>query len=244
MKCTARSAKSVGQVFGVPAPCFLGGWNMVKKSIVLLVFFLMGAACQQKGLDLQIHFDHVNGLKQGDRVIFEQNRIGRVVDVRYREKGSFVVGVQIEMAFAKAVTEHARFFIVVDPRDKTHKAVEMALVATGGTPLGDGAAVQGSSRFSALFDRTWQAFENGLGDLEKQFKEFSDQLRDIPETKAYKDLRKELERLSEEMKRAGEATHEKIEKELLPRLKRELEALRERLFELQKDPEADGPLEV
>ena len=217
---------------------------MVKKYMVLLVSFFIITACQDKGLNLLINFDHVNGLMEGARVIFEQNQIGRVVGVRYKESGSFSVGVEIKRAFAKAVTEHTRFFIVVDQRDKTNKAIEMNLVTTGGMPLGDGCAVQGSSRFSALFDRTWQAFENGLQDLEKQFKEFSDQLRNIPETEAYKDLKKDLKRLSEKMKRAGEATHEKIEKELLPRLKRELEALRKRLFDLKKEQEVEGPLEV
>ena len=212
--------------------------------MVLLVCFFIIAACQDKGLNLQINFDHVNGLKEGDRVIFEHNHIGRVVGVGYEESGSFLVRVEIQRAFAKAVTEHARFFIVSDPQDKTKKAIEMDPVTKGGTPLDEGATVQGSTKYSALLDRTWKAFEKGLGDLGKQFEEFSDQLRNIPETEAYKDLRKDLERLSEEMKRAGEATHEKIEKELLPRLKRELEALRERFFDLKKEQEAEGPLEV
>ena len=217
---------------------------MVKKYMVLLVSFFIIMACQDRGLNLQINFAHVNGLKEGDRVIFEQNQIGRVVGVRYEESVSFTVDVKIKPAFAKAVTEHARFFIGVDAQDKTRKVIEMNRVTAGGTSLGDGSVVQGSSRFSALFDRTWQALENGLGDLEKQFKAFSDQLRNIPETEVYQDLKKDLERFSEEMKRAGEATHEKIEKELLPRLKRELEALRERLFDLRKDQEAEEPLEV
>lgn len=217
---------------------------MFRKTLVFIFSLFVFAACQDKGLNLQINFAHVSGLKEGDGVIFEQNQIGRVVGVQYEQSGSFTVDVEIKTAFAKAVTEHARFFIVVDPEDKARKAIEMSLVTTGGTPLEDGSVVQGSSRFSALFDRTWKAFENGLGDLETQFKEFSEQLRNIPETEAYRDLKKDLERLYEELKRAGESTHEKIEKELLPRLKRELEALRERLFDLKKDQEPEEPLEV
>ena len=217
---------------------------MIRKTTVLIFSLFIIAACQDKGLNLRINFAHVNGLKEGDRVIFEQNQIGRVAGVRYEKSGSFTVHVEIKGAFAEAVTEHARFFIVVDPEEQANKAIEMNRVTTGGTPLEDGAAVQGSSRFSSLFDRTWKAFENGIGDLEKQFKDFSEQLQNIPESEAYQDLKKDLERLSEEMKRAGEATHEKIEKELLPRLKRELEALRKRFFDLKKDQDAEEPLAV
>ncbi len=217
---------------------------MVKKFMVLFGLFLIILGCQDKGLCLRVSFDQVEGLKENDRVVFDQNHIGRVVGVKYEESGTFTVSVEIKKAFAKAVTEHARFFIVADPRDNTKKAVEMIQVSKGGMPLEDGVTVKGSSKYSALFDRTWEAFENGFDDLEEQFEKFSDQFRNIPESEAYKDLEKELERLSQELKQAGEAANEKMEKEVLPRLKKELEKLKEKLFELQKKNEAEEPLEV
>jgi len=218
--------------------------DMVKKLIVFLGFTLAIAACQDKGLNLHITFDQIQGLKGDDRVIFDQSHIGRVTGVRYAESGSFTVHVEINREFAMAVTEHSRFFIETDPADKTRKALEMIQVTKGGTPLKDGTTVSGSSKHSALFNQKCDSFEKGIEDLKKKFQEFSDQFRDIPEGGAYKELEKEIRRLSEEIKRAGEMAREKIEKEMLPRLKKELEKLRERLFKLKEKEETEKPLEA
>ncbi len=217
---------------------------MIKKFIVFLGFILSIAACQDKGLNLHITFDRIQGLKGDDRVIFEQSQIGRVIGVKYVENGYFMVHVEINREFAMAVTEHSRFFIEIDPADKTKKAIEMIQATKGGAPLKDGATVSGSGKHSALFNQKWDSFETGIEDLKKKFQEFSDQLRDIPEGDAYKELEKGIGRLSEEIKRAGEMAREKIEKEMLPQLKEELEKLRERLIKPKEKEEAKKPLET
>ena len=51
---------------------------MFKKLFVSLGFFLLITGCQDKGLDLHITFDQVEGLTAGNRLIFDQNNIGRV----------------------------------------------------------------------------------------------------------------------------------------------------------------------
>jgi len=217
---------------------------MFKKFMVWVGLFFGIMGCQDKGLNLNVTFVHVEGLKKDDPVIFEQSRIGRVMDVRYEENGSFRVRVEINRAFAKAVTEHARFFIVDDPEDNTKKAIEIIHVSKGGTPLEDGATVAGTSQSSVFFEQTMKLFENGLKELDKRLEGLSEQFRSIPESDDYKDLEKEVERLSEEIKKAGEAAQGKIEKEVLPQLKEELEKLRERLLELQKNEETEELLSV
>ena len=217
---------------------------MLRKLIAIFGLFLAIMGCQEKGLNLQITFDKVLGLKGDDRVIFDQNPIGRVTGLQYAESGSYIVEVEIKTEFAKAVTEHARFFIVADPTDKTKKAIEMIQVRKGGTPLKDRTIVAGSKKHSALFDRTWNAFENGLEDLKKQFEEFSEQFKRIPESKAYKELEKELEILSEKIKRAGKSARGKIEKEVLPRLKEEMEKLNQRILKLKEKEGAEKQLEI
>ena len=89
--------------------------------------------------------------------------------VQYMESGFFIVRVIIKKEFEKAVTEHARFFIVTDPQDRSRKTVEMVLIAKGGEPLEQESTVAGSSRPSALLDKIWK----GLDDIETQWKEFS-----------------------------------------------------------------------
>jgi ABC-type transporter Mla subunit MlaD len=217
---------------------------MVQIPMAVLALFLVVSGCEDKGLNLQITFDKVLGLQVNDRVIFEKNHIGRVTGLRYTESGSYTVQVEIKREFAKAVTEHARFFIVGDPTDKTKKAIEMVQVKKGGTPLKDGTTVSGSGKYSTAFDRSWDNFEEKFEELKKQFKEFSEQVKRLPQGEAYKEFEKELGLLSEKIKRAGEAAREKIEKEILPRLKDELEELRKRHFRLKEKEEPEKPLET
>lgn len=217
---------------------------MVRRFMVFLGLSMIIVGCQNKELNIHITFDQIHGLKGDDQVIFDQNHIGRVTEVRYEESGSYIVHVEIKREFAKAVTEHAKFFIVTDPADKTKKSIEMIQVTKGGKPLKDGTTVSGSSKHSALFDQKWDSFEKGLEDLKKQFQEFSGQFRNIPESETYKELEKELRLLSEEIKQAGEAARKKIDEEVLPLLKEELEKLRERLLRLKEKEETEKQLEA
>lgn len=217
---------------------------MVRKLMAILGLFLVIVGCQEKGLNLQITFDRVLGLKADDRVIFDENPIGRVTGLRYTEGGSYIVEVEIKTEFAEAVTEHARFFIVADPTDKTKKAIEMIQVRKGGTPLKNRTIVAGSKKHSALLDRSWNTFENGLEDLKEQFEEFSEEFQRIPESKAYKELEKELQILLEKIKQAGKSARGKIEKEVLPRLKEEIEKLNQRLLKQKEKEESEKQLEI
>ena len=216
---------------------------MLKKLLVLLMLPLIFLACTESGLNLKIRYDQVQGLKQGDRVMFEENHIGMVEGVNYSDEGFYLVEIKIKKDFAKAATEHSRFFIITDSQDKSHKAVEMIQTRKGGALLQDNIIVNGSTRSSALFDQLIKGFERGFEDFEKQFEQFSEDLSEIPESEEFKRLENELKYLYEEMKRSGKEMQEKIQKELLPRLKEELEKLRERL---QKDGREEElkPLEI
>ena len=101
----------------------------------------------------------------------------------------------------------------------------------------------GSTQSSALSSETGDDFEKTLEGLKRQFKEFSDDVRKIPEGREFKKLEKKLKDLLEQMKRSEKGVREKIQKEILPRLEREMEKLREWLDKPGPEEEA-GPLEV
>jgi paraquat-inducible protein B len=216
---------------------------MVKKISMLLLVAFVFLGCKETGLNLKVRYDQIQGLNEGDRVIFEQNHIGQVAGIFYSEEGYYLVDVVIRKEFANAATDYSKFLITQDPEKERKKAVEITQSPRGGTLLTDGATVIGTAKASPRSNQQWGDFGKTLDDLKKQLEEFADDLRKIPESEEFKKLEKELERLLEEMKKSGDATREKIEKEVLPRIKREIEKLKERLRGLGREEEVK-PLEV
>ena len=217
--------------------------SMLKRILILLMLPLVFLGCGDDALNIKIRYDQIQGLKEGDRVVFEQNHIGKVTGISYRADSYYVADLAIKNHFANAATENSKFFIIADPQNTGRKAIEIIQTRRGGIPLQDGAIVEGSTKFSAIFSKISADFEEGLEDLEKQFEQFFEDLRSVPESEEFKKLEKELERLAEEMKRSGKLAREKIQKELLPQLKEAIEKLRERLRKLGREEELE-PLEI
>lgn len=216
---------------------------MVKKISMLLLVALVFLGCKETDLNLKVRYDHIQGLNEGDRVIFEQNHIGQVEGIFYSQEGYYLVDVVIRKDFASAATNNSKFFITRDPEKEGKKAVEIIQSPRGGTLLTDGATVIGTAKAAPRSNQLWGDFGKTIDDLKKQLEEFADDLRKIPESEEFKKLEKELERLLEEMKKSGDKAREKIEKEVLPRIKREMEKLKERLRRLGREEEVK-PLEV
>ena len=216
---------------------------MRKRILILLILPFVFLACKENSLNLKIRFNQVQGLKQGNRVIFGQNHIGTVKSLFYSDEGFFIADIAIKKDFTDAATEYSRFSIITDPQNQENKAVEMIQIRCGGTLLKNNATLQGSTETSILFQKLFGGIENGLKDLEKQFEQFSKDLKSIPETEEFKKLENELKRLAEEMKRSGQAVRQKIKEELLPQLKKEMEKLRKRLHEFGREDEMK-PLEI
>ncbi|MCK4390183.1 MAG: hypothetical protein KAV83_08105 [Desulfobacterales bacterium] len=216
---------------------------MLKRILILFMLALAFWGCGDSALNIKIRYDQIQGLKEGDRLIFEHNHIGKVTGVSYSVDGYYVADLQIKNHFANAATENSKFFIIADLRNKGSKAIQMIQTGRGGTPLQDGAIVEGSTKFLAIFSKISADFEKGLEDLKKQFEQFFEDLRRVPESEEFKKLEKELERLAEEMKRSGKLAREKIRKELLPQLEEAIEKLRERLRKLGREEELE-PLEI
>ncbi len=216
---------------------------MLKKIVILIIISLIGLGCESGGLNLTIRFDDIHGLKSNDGVIFETNRIGKVDGVTYTTEGTYRVELMIDKAFKNAATEHARFIIISDPQNNGQKAVEMIRTREGGKPLQNNAVLEGSSKSSAIFERLEKDVERGIEVFRKQLDEFSEELKKVPDSEAFKALEEALADLYDEMKRSGKDVREKIQKEILPRLEQELENLKRRLQEKGQENELK-PLEI
>jgi paraquat-inducible protein B len=216
---------------------------MLKKIVILMIVSVIGLGCEAENLNLFIRFDHIDGLKSNDSVIFETNRIGKVNEVTYTKEGTYRVELRIDKAFKNAATENARFFIASDLQNKGHKAVEMIQTREGGKPLQNNAVLEGSRKSSAIIERLEKDLEKGMESFKKQFNEFAEELKKIPDNEAFKAMEEAMADLYDEMKRSGKEVREKIQKEMLPRLEQELENLRKRLHEKGREDELK-PLEI
>jgi len=123
---------------------------MFRKLVVLLILSFVFFGFKAAGLNLTIRFSKIDGLKESDRVLFEQNHIGDVTRVFYTKDGNFFVDVMIKKPFINATTQHSKFFITADPQHEGRKAIEILQLKDKGEALKDGTTIDGSSEYSAL----------------------------------------------------------------------------------------------
>ncbi|MFU8857812.1 MAG: hypothetical protein ACNA8S_12520 [Deferrisomatales bacterium] len=195
---------------------------------VLLILALAGCG---RDLRFTVTFEDARGLRPGDDVVWGENPIGRVRDVRYIPAGAFEVKAVVEERFRTAVTDQGRF-LVSDRPDGPGRRLELVSLGKGGGPLESGAVVRGSTP-AELFGEL----------MGHQVRDFFDRLRQLPESEGVRELSREVERLAEEMARVGREARETLQRDVLPELERELEELKRRLRELGRQEEAE-PIEI
>lgn len=206
--------------------------------------FLILFGCKPDGLNLNIRYDQIDGLVKGDRVMFEQNHIGKVAGITYTHRGDYTVAVVIQKDFAASVTEYSRFYITDDPQREGHKAVAMIRIkAEEGTRLQNHTTIEGSTKASAFFEQMVGGFEKRFEAIANGFEQFVEELSQFTESEAFRNLEDQLKALSDDIKRAGQKARAKIRKQWLPQIEKELEKLRKRLREMGREDELK-PLEV
>ena len=213
------------------------------KPLVGLFLVLSVAACRTDFVDIAVSFDSPDGLQREDRVLFEDNPAGKIEKIEYRSDGTYLVHLKIDREFSKALTEYAQFQIISDPGQPGHKAVEIDLIRTGGKRLPDGAVVKGTARRPLLSPLLEKDLEAGLKFIREQIDRLAREIRQIPESEAYQQLKKTLSDLADEISRSEEKTRQKLKKEWLPQIEKDLEALKRRMREFGQEDEA-RPLET
>ncbi len=210
----------------------------VLKVCLLVILFLTGLPSCTTPHKLMVLYDRTGALKPGDRVIWENQTIGSVGDFQANPSGKTVVPLRVKPDFRQALTDQSRFLIQPDPDRPGNQSVKMALLASGGTPLPDGAVVEGSTTFSYLIEkgnRDVQAlprlFQDGLDLLAKELSRLSDR-------EWQKELERQIDSWTRELQKAGEETRRYFQREVLPRLEKAIQDFLRRLRELGR--ELDG----
>jgi ABC-type transporter Mla subunit MlaD len=190
-------------------------------------------------LRLQVLYDRGDGLRSGDRVVHQGQTVGEVQSVALGPQGRVAVDLQISKSFREKVTNQSRFLITEDPKQPGDRFVEVIQLAEGGSPLVDGAAVEGSTALSLEFERTRRALQAWSDMLQKELGHWQKELRELPEKEWYRELERQLDYWSRELGRASEETRQYFKSEVAPRLEEMLRELRKRLRELGKEKDGE-----
>ncbi len=183
-----------------------------------------------------ISFDQVNGLKQGDPVIYENTKVGQVKDITYTKDAVFLVSVQIPETLSDFATEHSRFFIGKAPGDTGAKAVFIEQSQPGGKKIANDAIVAGSTKTpvaaaATSLEEFWQTMEKSMADLMKK-------IETVPETEEYQALKDAMAEMEQQLKTSGQKMGDTLKKEILPLLEEKLKALSDKLKQQGQEDKA------
>jgi hypothetical protein len=214
------------------------------RCCVLLPLFLFGLtqACAND-LQLTVLYDQVQGLKPGDEVYMDGKPIGAVQSIEVNKDGQYEVQLGIKDEFRPIVTDQCHFYIRSNPHRSEHQALEIIAMAEGGSPLPDGAVVEGGSYLAYLLERGSRDLQAWSGRLQVEIERWAEGLSDLPKKEWYGQLERQMEAWAAELERAGEDARRHFRDEILPKLEEALEELRRRLEEEDEEEELE-PLEI
>jgi hypothetical protein len=198
-------------------------------ALVVLVTLVLVACSSDRGIVVNVNFEHLSGLEKNDPVLFENNVAGHVRSVQYHSDGTYTAQVAIDEGFIAAATEYAQFQVVDDPGRQGRKGIQIRLTQQGGAPLADGATVTGIPAEDDLAAKIRRELDAGMGFLKEKMEQFGRDVQSFPESQEYQDLKKALDDLATELGHKEKETRERLKKEWLPKLQQELDALRQRL---------------
>jgi len=220
---------------------------VLKCSLLSLALSLFCYGCADGALHLKMELEKTYGLSAGDPVVFENNTVGAVASVESRDPNGFVANLEIAKQKRELATTDARFRIADRLSVAQRKQVEIIHAGAAGTPLEDGATVQGTVASAPLFPfrELFGGMTEGLRTLREQTERFRRELENVPDSDEARQLREEWHGLLEEIQKAQSEAEESLREEILPKLEEEMENLRKRFEELKpKDPKRGPPLET
>lgn len=202
--------------------------------IIISAFFLTGC----NTLDLTVNFKVLHGLTPGAPVILDHTVIGKVKEILPLKNGAYPATLGIDTDFKTLVTDHSTFTLVPEYRGQDLKSIPRTIVMVasqtpGGSPLTDGAVVEGHG------PTMMPEVTNLLKNFAAAFKAFKQKIDKIPETDEYKQFEQAIDELTKSMKESGKEVKEQIRNEILPKIEQEFEAFKQRLKELQNKDQQD-----
>jgi hypothetical protein len=203
----------------------------LEKLALVLMFLALGflGACHLMADDLQfnIHFKDIEGLQEGARVYFKDYPVGSVKSIRVRADGDFLVLVVIRDAQRAAASKTYVFILDDDPEQPGKKAIMIKKEKNvAPVPIREGETVRGYSSLDYYLQKNQEMIRRSSEKLRETFQRFFEELRGLPQSDDYQELKRSMKEALEELLREGEEYKQKIENEILPDLQRRIEELR------------------
>jgi ABC-type transporter Mla subunit MlaD len=209
---------------------------MGRKSIWVFVVILVSIlvlACSARPRVLVL-YDNPQGLKPGDRVLFDNQVIGSVGDFDANPKGDTTVPLFIKRPYRAKVTDKSRFVIEHDPLKTGSQSVRMVQLSPGGKPLPDEAVVVGSNPLDLTMEKGSSGFTDVLQDILKGLEK---QISGLPVEQWRKELERQLDLLNQQIAKGTEEARRRFQKEILPRIEQAVQELLRQLRKLGKEDE-------
>ncbi len=166
---------------------------MLKSSLLSLALSLFCYGCADGTLHLKMQLEKTYGLSAGDPVVFENDTVGAVASVESRDPNGFIANLEIVEEKRELATTDARFRIADRLSVAQRKQVEIIHAGAAGTPLEDGATVQGTVASAPLFpfSELFGGMTEGHRNLREQTERFRREFENIPDSGAARQLREE-----------------------------------------------------
>lgn len=191
------------------------------------------------GHKLTVIWNHTQDLKPDDRVLWQEQTIGKVQSVTRNPQGHVAVGLRIKRDYTQMVTDQSRFLIQADPQRQGQRSVSMVHLTEDGKPLPDGAEIEGSTYLSLQFERGVRGLKTWSQMLQQELERWEKELHELPEKDWYRDLERQMDYWAKELGQSGEETRRYFREEVLPRLEEAVRELQRRLRELGKMKDAE-----
>lgn len=200
--------------------------------VCLVIVFSAVLGCDMGALRLTVQFEATEGLKVDDPVLFEENRVGVVKDVRYTTQGTYLVDILVDPEFKNALTVDSIFYID-NATPSGSKALIVEQPQKGGTLLPNRALVMGTQKPSP-WRQMLDTLQKKSGEWEKQLDRQLDELGRSYEDKsaeADRDMDKAIAELNRQLRELQEAMRRAASSEEVKTLRRSAEEL---MAELQQ----------
>jgi len=220
-------------------------WSRYAALFLFVGSLAMLSACLPIADDLHfnIKIESLDGLKQGDRVYFKDYLVGKVESIRVAKDGFFIVQVCIQDAQRAAALKSHLFILDDDPELPGKKAI---MIKKGdepsAVPIHEGETVTGFTSLSYYLQKNRETIRETTEELGQTFDQFIQELKDLPHSEQYQEMKKSLQESLEELLKEGETYKEKLQQEVLPELQKQLDEFKQR-FQAETPETSPGKTE-
>ena len=195
---------------------------------------LLLVSCSNE-LGITILYDPPASLKPGDPVHWQDQQIGTVSTVSVNKQGRVAVAVKIQAAFRANVTDQCRFVLMKKSIQPEQYAINVTCLAAGGTPLPNGAEVEGLTTWGLLLEQGRQGLQAWSKQLQTDLERWQQTLKQLPFEAWAQELEQRMTYWEHELDQAGAETKRFFKQEVLPALEAAINDLKRQLPPRERD---------